>query len=939
MKPYVETIYRDPFTIGTPTTARLRTGLNVAQMVKRMRFLPPDFAETGTVRINDGEVPRALWELVKPKATSEAKPINVTFHAAIRGQTDEDGKNSLALVATIVVSVAAIVVSGPVGAGFLGSQTAALVAGAVISIAGTLLITALTPPPVTPSTPDPSAGPDRDKRGAASAGGNILEPNGPIPRVIGTRKIFPPLAAEPFTFFDGEDEIVEAVYALAGPHDLTEIKIDGTPIAEATDVVFQSREGWFDDLPLDIVKQQTRTTPARLRLSSHKILPDRQDVLSGIGVEDLPTFHGTASKKNTDEILLHFVFAQGLGKTKIVGGQPEIQRMRVPLRIRIRKAGDSTWRNIPELHYENATFRDARVTVKLKFQDGENSVIPGAPITAAFVEARKEVPGQTAFPTTDGWSADAYFSSGAGDDFLTIGTEGSTNVLNVTITQTEANVFLDTAQFSPGIYEIEVERGNAFLKDDFVSATYFYDDGTDDDVHDFFFWRTRGGDQVIPQSHENVIDTMTFLRTVSVWNERPVNAGDGFALLAIRARNRRVDNVSIKASGYVKDWDGSGWNTWVTTSNPAAHFRDVLVGRLNLDALPEALINETSLTEWRTANTSLDYSCDHIAEGERIGDVLSIMGGCAFARPYQSEEWGITRDFDRSADDPIQIFSPRNSNGFRFSKAFSRLPDGIRLNFKLEDEDFTPQQLIVYHNDVVGPKLEQVTYQGLVTLAKVRRRAEFDLQQARDRATFYSLEVPAESVVCRRGSLVGVTHDTLHNQSGFGRISTVQISGPNVTGITLDSDVPVFNEGGMDTITDMSAVTDMSLIGRTTGAAIRHTDGAISVHLLSNATGETDVLTFDTPVTNSTWAGGPFDSGVIPVIDEGCLVVTGDFGVEFRRLIVSEMRASEDLKISMTLLDEAPGLWGIAVSLLGSLLLEDAFALLLETGGKLLLEG
>jgi hypothetical protein len=34
--------------------------------------------------------------------------------------------------------------------------------------------------------------------------------------------VFPPLAAEPLVYFDGVDEVVEACYALAGPHRLTD---------------------------------------------------------------------------------------------------------------------------------------------------------------------------------------------------------------------------------------------------------------------------------------------------------------------------------------------------------------------------------------------------------------------------------------------------------------------------------------------------------------------------------------------------------------------------------------------------------------------------------------------------------------------------------------------------------------------------------------------
>ena len=908
---HVPAIYRDPFSLGSPTIAKMPPGISITEMIGRMSQLPARFEITGEVRINGHAVPRALWGMVKPKATREAMPVVLTFHAPIRGGGGEDGgKSGVALIASIALVVAASAVSGGVlgptgalaltssGAFLAAGTTSALIAATAISLVGALALMALTPPPagLTGAT---DTGFDRDKVGAASAGGNLLEPNGPIPRVIGTRKIFPPLGAEPFTFYDGEDEWVEAVYVLAGPHDMSDIRIDGTPIEGASDLSFEIREGWLDDPPLNIVQQQTRTSPVQLELSTHQVTASDQEVLETTDASDLPSFHGTAGKNDPDEILLHLTFGGGLSKDGLT-----TVLLRVPLRIRIRKAGDSTWRNLPELHYENATVRQARLTVKLIFQDGENSIIPAVPATGAFVEARKLAPGQVVSPATDDWTADSYFSSGAGDDYLMLGTEGTSNVLNVTLTKTEANIYLDRAQFLPGIYEIEIMRGVAFKVSSYAVATYFYSGG----IRDFFFWRASGSDAKVAETRKNIIDALHLIRTVSVWDELPIQA-KGFALIAIKARNRKIDRVSVLASGYVKDWDGNNWITWVTTSNPAPHYRDILVGSLNLDPLPESLVDDTSLVDWRTACNTLDYTCDHIAEGERVFDTQTILAGCGFARRYQSEIWGVIRDFDRSADGPIQIFSPRNSSAFKWSKAFARLPDGLRINFQHEDVDFTPTQLIVYRDDVPGPKLEQVTYEGMPELAHNRRRAEFDLKQASLRSTIYSLTAPAESIVCRRGSLVGVNHDVLHNQAGFGRATSAQTSGGNVTGITLDSDVPVWDETDMHGLADMHVATDMHTIGRTTGVAIRGTDGVTTVHLLSNATGETNVLTFDATVSDDTWAGGPFDGGAISKIGVGCLCVVGNFGSEFKRMVVSEITPGADLTATLTLLDEAPDLF------------------------------
>ena len=905
------TIYRDPFVLGTPTQSDFKPGMRLTEMVERMPYLPPDFALSGEIRIDGHKIPRAVWGLVKPKSTAHDIPIIVTFHAAIRGGGggDEGGKSGLALVAMIAITVAAVAVSGGVlaepGALFISSSlvagsTGAIVASAAISIIGGLVITALTPPP-SPLRSSDGPGFDRDSRGAASASGNILEPGGPLPRVIGTRKVFPPLIGEPFVFYEGENEIVEAIFALAGPHDLSDIRIGGITIEDSEDISFETREGWPDDAPLTIAQQQTRTDPVRIELSTHTVQPEEQDRLVSTSSVDLPLFHGTSTKTAPDEVLLHLSFFGGLSKDSLV-----TDAIRVAFRIRIRKAGDVPWRNLPELHFEHASLRQIRATIRLVFQVGEGPAFPSVPIFGAFVEARKLSPGQTDEPATSAWAADAYFSTGSGDDYLARGTEGTTKVKNVTLTDSSATFYLDTASFAEGVYEIEIKRGCAFLADSYTKATYFYNGG----LKDFFAWRDVDGDAVIAETRENIIDAVHLVRSVSIWNEAPVQKS-GFALVAVRAVNRRIDQLSILASGYVRDWDGSGFNNWVTTSNPAPHFNDVLTGDLNLDPLPPTLIDTASLTDWRTASTTLDYTCDHIAEGSRVSDVLDILGGCGFARRYQSELWGVTRDLDRAGEDPVQIFSPRNSSGFKWARAMARLPDGLRVNFQSDDVDFTPDQLIVFRDDIPGPRLEQITYEGINSESKILRRARFDLAQAKLRSTIYTLIAPAEAIVVRRGSLVGVNHDVLQSQTGFARIDSVQTSGGNVDGITLDSEVEVWTEGDMNSVADMNTIADMRLIGRKSGVAIRRTNGETTVHPLSNATGSTSILTFTTPVTDSTTTGGPFDGGTIPQIDVGCLVVVGNTGLEFIRLLVTSVSPAPDLMAQIELVDEAPGLWSL----------------------------
>ena len=102
------------------------------------------------VRINDQEVPREMWPLVKPKATREDRPITITMHAALMGGGGDGDKSGLALIATLVLVVAATAASrGAFGPGYLGAAfgpgtTGAALLGAGIPATG-LCVAALVP--------------------------------------------------------------------------------------------------------------------------------------------------------------------------------------------------------------------------------------------------------------------------------------------------------------------------------------------------------------------------------------------------------------------------------------------------------------------------------------------------------------------------------------------------------------------------------------------------------------------------------------------------------------------------------------------------------------------------------------------------------------------------------------------------------------------------
>lgn len=865
-------------------------GESLAQMSRRVKSLPEGWPrhEHDVICINGHPVPRALWGAVKPRATSSVGgPVRITFHAPPMGGGDDGGKSVLGIVASIALFAVAGPIAGATQSFALGNLTRSIttaaflgkLAGAAVLIGGSAILQSLAPTPKAPEQQDS----DRKKPlGSAGAQGNILEPNAALPRVVGTRKVFPPFVIEPLVYYDGEQEVAEAIAALAGPHKLENIRVGEAPIEDVQGVEFETREGWagLDDLTL--VTRYGRTvddgTPIRGHLVSEE---DKNQLESRTGnIEDaLPPAKVIATRDAPDQFWIGIQFSQGLDLTT----DPGVEALRVPLRIRIRPRGTETWTNLPELHFQDALLGTRRAMIKFAWRDGPVNV--SAASTQGWVEARIVSPGQAIAPNTDDWIADSYFDADTGGDHYVSATNaGSTDVTNIIMGDNEAEFQLDRATFPPGIYEVEIKRGYAFKDSDYTASSY----EIDGDVRDPFHFEGSGAERIF-QTRKDLIDELTLVRYNSVWNASPVLKGDA-SLIAIKARDVRVDRLSVLASGYVRDWDGSGWTDWKTTDNPAPHIRDALAGLLNATPIPAQVVDDQSLVDFRTAA----WTCNAIMEGTSVGEAVKIMAGTGFGQLYQSEKVGVIRDRDRSADSPVQIFTPNNSANFSWSRGYPKLPDGFRATFVDADADYEARQII---HPVGASRTEQTTIEGLVHEADVRARLQYDLDTARYRSGFYSWDASAEAIKCRRGSLVGVVADALSARLFSGRVADFEVDASgDVTAVQLDNEADLTAEDAWADIADLSAVQNMALIGATFGLVIRRKGKVATVHQVTSSALGADWVDIETAAT-------------LPDLDYGDVAAIGPLGKEYRRLIVVDMVPRSLLEWTLTAVPEAPELW------------------------------
>ncbi|BBF93388.1 hypothetical protein [Blastochloris tepida] len=904
----------EPFA-GRPRLRRLPVidrAPTVAEIVAGIEDLPPWFWSSGIVCIDGRAVPREMWAFVRPQPSRDGREIVVSLHTPVQGGGGGGGggKSPWSTVAMIAIVAATLWVgggglAGTLGGAFAAGKIGAVIGAASISIAGQLAVAALTPTPSFDDTKASAAEADTAK--SASLSGNVLRPGGAVPRVIGTSLVYPPLAAQVLTEIVEDDEQVEAVFVLAGPHTISDVLVDGTPASQLDNVAVEIHEGFGSAARMSLLERYAATAQPNITLRGHSTDDVNSEVLADQANPGacVPVWTSHLCTGGPDEIWLDLSWQQGLFRTT----DPN-ESIFLPVRVRMRPRGgsDADWRNLPELHFHSNRPNTYRKSIRIVWGRAPESPTPKT--ARAPFRAYTTVPAQGVTGTTGGWTASSHFHSGSGATYLHSANVATTGVRNVDLHRDKAVLHVGGTEFPEGVdWEVQIIAGHPVRSTYFTVPTYVYSSA----VYDFFGYRYSESQYVILSVLNSFQWLPTLNRVARVWRDPLVPGGD-FAVIQLRARGQTISRVGAVAAGYVRDWDATSrtWSNWITTSNPAPHYRDVLAGDLAARRVPEAIIDDDVLVDWRQHCIDNSYAVSAVVEGRASPDVLSLIAAAGYARPRQSETWGVIVDHDRSAESPVQHFSARTTRGLTFEKAFAALPDGLRVRYRDETADYGETETIVMAPWAAGASsllLEDISYDGLSAEASARARAAFDLAQMLHRMTFYAFDAPVSALVCRRGDLVGVTSDVLDRQTGGARIKSIIRDGGDVIALTLDGTVPTPRE---DAWTDIDAVwSDYDEVWEAPrhGLAITLTDGTSVVVEVTAPDGaeESATLALVDPLSDPGTVATP--TGPQARLAPDCHVVAGPLGAETRRMIVHTIMPKSATEFSLRLVDEAPQLW------------------------------
>lgn len=293
--------------------------------------------------------------------------------------------------------------------------------------------------------------------------------------------------------------------------------------------------------------------------------------------------------------------------------------------------------------------------------------------------------------------------------------------------------------------------------------------------------------------HTSILHAVTFTRNAAPAVD-PVGAKiakSAFKIKATDQLNGSIEGINAIVQTYCKSWNGSAWVD-ASTSNPADLFRYVLEHPANSQKItnPSAKFDLVQLQHWATYCNTKGFQYNSVLGTQRsVLEVLRDICAAGRASPALIDgKWTVT--IDEPKTNVIQHFTPHNSWEFESTKALPKLPDGLRVTYFDEDNNYQESEIIVYaigKNASNSELFEAIQLPGVTKKSSVIDHAKWHMAQAKLRPEIYTLNVDIEYLVCNRGDRVKVAHDIPMWGLASGRIKN-RISS---TVFELDEEVPM----------------------------------------------------------------------------------------------------------------------------------------------------
>lgn len=339
--------YDHPF-VGRPKLGKVHQGATISEIVAAQDIDPKHLASCCVVLsrgANSSVVPMDAWGKVRPKAGS-----HVLVTPRVHGP-------AVAFLASAALAPLAGYVAGTVF-GLAATSLAYGLTVAAITVVGSLLISALIPPPNSPSREQD------DPNFSITGQSNAENPYGVYPTVLGRHLMYPPKTARGFTSGQGETIFFHGRYTFGyGPVALESLRIGTTPITD------------FKDVEIEFLNVDQAYTLARMPQIAPMVRAWRtgtevmhlypndisEDVYSVDLKQNVPEVRQTQNDTITADI---DVTCPGL---IFIDDQGRRSEAYVTLAYRYRLVGSGTWTDLGHRTYAGKTTSNLRFPLTINF--------------------------------------------------------------------------------------------------------------------------------------------------------------------------------------------------------------------------------------------------------------------------------------------------------------------------------------------------------------------------------------------------------------------------------------------------------------------------------------------------------------------------------------------------------------------------------------------
>ena len=378
----------------------------------------------------------------------------------------------------------------------------------------------------------------------------------------------------------------------------------------------------------------------------------------------------------------------------------------------------------------------------------------------------------------------------------------------------------------------------------------------------------------------------------SLKNESPVSERRcreltlvGLKIKASEKLNNVVDQLNLVAQSVLPVYENGVWTT-ALSSNPASAARYAMQGEFSQQRLPDSEIDIPALERLYTWCKNHNYECNaYVTEEMTISELLSSIGSTCRAEIFRMNG-KITAVQDIERDSFVQLFSPRNSWGYKETIEFPDIPESMALQIVDKDIGYAENEIVIYNtpsgnkSENTGTTSQDVQLWGVTDSEQARKIGMYKYAVSRCRPIVHQFSCDFEYMMCSKGDWIQYAGDMALAGITQGRITRVILDGSGQA-VAVETDEEIDATGSVSY-----------------GIRIRLSDGSVVIADVENATHVGKQIVFSSPLSEN-----------IP--SEGDLFLFGYRGHEAIDLIVTDIQCGENLSADITCVEYAPEIFGV----------------------------